>query len=146
MSFSESVRNIIKIFIHKPNGGVPPIRWYHLLSTWIFLLSVLQLPTFPLNILALSGCLEIFLNPHKEHWVKNLYIIFLHVAPFLWIRYDLSTKSFYFAAAVILAYLIFIWSINNDPFYIYHVLLEEDHKTLNQFTRDRFGFETKAPY
>ena len=122
---------------------VPPVRWYHLLSTWIFLLSVaypiLKLPTFPLNLVAFVGCLEIILNPHKKHWLKNLYIIFIHIAPFFWIPYDLSRTAFIFGACVIIAYLVFIWYIDENPIHVYKVLLDENHPHLHQFINDRFG-------
>ena len=122
---------------------VPPVRWYHLLSTWIFLLSttqpLLKLPTFPLNVMASVGCLEVILNPHKEHWLKNAYILFIHIAPFFWVPYDLSTRAFAFGAGVIVTYLLFIWSIGENPIHVYRVLLNENHPRLSQFTRDRFG-------
>jgi len=82
----------------------------------------------------------VILNPHKEHWLKNLYILFIHIAPFFWIPYDLSEWSFKVAAVVIVAYLVFIWFINENPFHVYSVLLDEDHKKFSEFTRDRFGF------
>jgi len=122
---------------------VPPVRWYHILSTWIFLLSVaypiLKLPTFPLNLLASVGCFEIILNPHKEHWVKNLYILFIHIAPFFWIPIDFSQKAFTFAAFLVMTYGIFIWSIGENPIHVYQVLLDENHPRLSQFLNDRFG-------
>jgi hypothetical protein len=123
---------------------VPPVRWYHLLSSWIFVLSclhpLLKIPTFPLNILASVGCFEVVLNPHKEHWLKNLYILFIHIAPFFWIPYDLSEWAFTVAVAVIAAYLALILFLKENPFHVYFVLLDEDHKTFAEFTRDRFGF------
>ena len=122
---------------------VPPIRWYYILSSWIFLLSclhpILKIPTFPLNILASVGCFEVILNPHKEHWLKNAYILFIHIAPFLWIPYDLSGRAFFIAASVIMIYLALIWLLKENPFHVYRVLLNEDHKTFAEFTRDRFG-------
>ena len=124
-------------------GKVPPVRWYHLLSTWIFLLSaaypILKIPTFPLNLLAFTGCLEIILNPHKEHWVKNVYILFIHIAPFFWIPRDLSMKAFGLGFYVIGAYLMFIASIGENPVHIYRVLLNENHTLLAQFLKDRFS-------
>jgi len=115
-----------------------PVRWYYLLSTWIFLLSCIPgLPTFPLNLLAAPGCFEFILNP-KGHWIKNAYIIFIHLAPFFWVPYDLSPRAFAFAAAVIAAYLIFMAIIGKSPLTAYSDLLKEDHKTLAQFLGDRF--------
>jgi hypothetical protein len=126
-----------------PVPKVPPVRWYHLLSTWIFLLSaaypLLKIPTFPLNLLAFTGCLEIILNPHKSHWVKNLYILFIHIAPFFWIPRDLSMKAFGIGICVIGAYLMFVASIGENPMHIYDVLLNEDHPRLSQFLQDRFS-------
>jgi len=124
---------------------VPPVRWYHLLSTWIFLLSlahpVSKLPTFPLNVLASVGCLEVILNPYNEHLLKNIYILFIHIAPFFWIPYDVSMGALQFGAAVIAAYLAFIVAVGENPFHIYQVLLKERHKTAQEFLRDRFGIK-----
>ena len=122
---------------------VPPVRWYYILSTWIFLLStlypVLQLPTFPLNVMASVGCLEIILNPYNDNLVKNLYILFIHIAPFFWIPVDLSVEALQFGAAVILAYLAFIFILGENPLHVYMVLLKENHETAAEFLRDRFG-------
>jgi len=119
-----------------------PVRWYHLLSTWIFLLACMQplhkLPMFPLILLAAPGCFEVILNP-QEHWLKNVYIIFIHTAPFFWVPYDLSQKAFAVAGAVIAAYLIFMAVISKNPLKSYSDLLREDHKTLAQFLGDRFN-------
>jgi len=118
-----------------------PVRWYHLLSTWIFLFAcfhpLLKVPAFPLILLAAPGCLEVILNP-KEHWLKNAYIIFIHLAPFAWIPYDLSPRAFMVAAAVIATYLVFMAVIGKNPLEAYSDLLKEDHKTLVQFLGDRF--------
>ncbi len=122
---------------------VPPVRWYYILSTWIFLLStlypLLQLPTFPLNVMASVGCFEIILNPYNEHLLKNLYILFIHIAPFFWIPVDLSVEAFQFGAAVIASYLLFIYALGENPFHVYRVLLKEQHHTAQEFLRDRFG-------
>ena len=122
---------------------VPPVRWFHLLSTWIFILSALYplhgISTFPLNILASVGCFEPILNPHKESMVKNIYIILLHILAFIWIPYEFSTRTLTFALCVIIAYLIFVECINENPFHIYAVLLDEDHPTAQEFLCDRFG-------
>jgi hypothetical protein len=122
---------------------MPPVRWYHLLSTWIFLLSalypVLKLPTFPLNVMASVGCLEVILNPYNEHVLKNIYILFIHIAPFFWIPYDVSTEAFQFGTAVIAAYLAFIFFIGENPLHVYMVLLAERHTSAKEFLADRFG-------
>ena len=122
---------------------VPPVRWYHLLSTWIFLLSalypVIRLPTFPLNVMASVGCLEVILNPYNENLVKNLYILFIHIAPFFWIPVDMSSEAFQFGAIVILSYLLFICTLGENPFHVYMVLLKEHHHTAKEFIKDRFG-------
>jgi hypothetical protein len=118
---------------------VPPVRWYYLLSTWIFLLSVAQLPTFPLNVMASVGCFEVILNPYNEHLLKNIYILFIHIAPFFWIPYDVSTGALQFSAVVIVAYLAFVVALGETPFHIYGVLLKERHQTAEEFLRDRFG-------
>jgi len=122
---------------------VPPVRWYYILSTWIFILSalfpVVHLPTFPLNLMASVGCFEIILNPYNENIVKNLYILFIHIAPFFWIPYDLSINAFQVGAAVILTYLLFIASLGENPIHVYMTLLKENHKTTAEFLNNRFG-------
>ena len=122
---------------------VPPVRWYYILSSWIFVASVLypfhRISTFPLELLALGGCLEIILNPHKESFIKNLYILFIHLAPFFWIPCELSYVTFGFAFALILSYFTFIYLIGEHPLHIYAVLLNEDHPTAPMFICDRFG-------
>ena len=123
---------------------VPPVRWYYILSTWIFLLSaiypIVRLPTFPLNVMASVGCFEIILNPYNENLLKNLYILFIHIAPFFWIPVDLSTEAFQFGALVILAYSVLVTSLGENPFHVYRVLLKEHHHTAAEFIKDRFGF------
>ena len=122
---------------------VPPVRWYMLLSTWIFILSViypfLKISTYPLNLMAAVGCLEVILNPYNKNMLKNIYILFIHIAPFFWIPYDISSRGIYFAAAVIILYLAFIWFIQENPLEIYSALLKEKHENVCEFTRDRFG-------
>ena len=122
---------------------VPPVRWYYILSTWIFLLSALypfiQLPTFPLNLMASVGCFEIILNPYNENLLKNLYILFIHIAPFFWIPVDFSTEAFQFGGLVISAYVALVLALGENPFHVYMVLLKEHHHTAAEFLRDRFG-------
>lgn len=117
-----------------------PVRWYELLSTWIFLLSaaypIVHFPTFPLNVLALVGCVECFFS--KEHYLKNIYILFIHIAPFFWIPYDFSAKALLFALVIMSMYLIFILSIQDTPVDIYTRLLKERHTTFSEFIEDRF--------
>ena len=123
---------------------VPPVRWYYILSTWIFILSTLYplhgISTYPLNLMALVGCFEIVLNPHRESAIKNAYILFIHLAPFLWIPRILSSQSLLFAAAVIGLYLILLVALDEDPIHVYTTLLDENHPTARAFLRDRFGF------
>jgi len=122
---------------------VPPIRWYYIFSTWIFLLSAAypfhKISTYPLNVIALVGCFEILLNPHKEHWFKNVYILALHILPFLWIPYSVSNISLQFAFTSFIAYIIFISILGENVIHIYTKLLDEKHKTLDSFLYDRFG-------
>ena len=122
---------------------VPPVRWYYLLSTWIFLLAavypILKLPIFPLICMASVGCFEVVLNPYNEATLKNLYILFIHIAPFFWIPYDLSIVAFQFSAAIISLYILFIFVIGENPIHVYRVLLKENHPTAQAFLRDRFG-------
>lgn len=122
---------------------VPPIRWYYIFSTWIFLLSAAyplhKISTYPLNVIALPGCFEILLNPHKGHWVKNVYILALHILPFLWIPYSVSNISLQFAFISVVIYLIFISILGENIIHIYSELLNENHPTLKSFLGDRFG-------
>jgi len=124
---------------------VPPIRWYYIFSTWIFLLSVAyplhSISTYPMNVLALSGCFEIILNPHKAHWSKNIYILALHILPFLWIPYSFSITSMYFAVGSGVTYLVFVGFLEEDPIHIYSELFKENHPTFHAFVADRFGME-----
>ena len=122
---------------------VPPVRWYYILSTWIFIASATypfhRISTFPLNLLASVGCLEVILNPHKESWVKNLYILALHIVPFFWIPRDLSKKTIEIAIVFVIVYLLFIVALKENVFHVYMTLLDEDHPTAAQFVCDRFG-------
>ena len=122
---------------------VPPVRWYFILSTWIFILSVLypihKISTFPLNCLALAALLVVLLNPFKESYVKNIYIAFVHIAPFLWIPYDFSYTTLVFSVCVILIYLLALYSIDENPYHIYIELLSEHHRDAKEFIKDRFG-------
>jgi len=120
-----------------------PIRWYLLVSTWIFILSVLyplhKISTFPLNVLALSGSIQVLFNPFKENLIKNIYILFIHLSPFLWIPYDFSSISLIFSMTVIIVYLIFILFMKTDPFSVYYKLFHENHISTKEFLNERFG-------
>lgn len=122
---------------------VPPVRWYHLLSAWILLLSILyplhKISTFPLNILALSGCYAVIADPFKEHPVKNIYIMLVHLAPFLWIPYDVSKGAIGFALIVIALYCVFMAAIDEQPVDVYRAVFSEHHTTINEFIEARFG-------
>ena len=132
---------LIQILKDKPFER--PVRWYLLLSTWIFILSVLyplhQISTFPLNLMALVGCIDVLSNPFKETCIKNIYILFIHLAPFLWIPYDLSYVPMAFALFVVIVYLVFILFQKTDPFSVYYKLNHEHHTGLEQFLEERFG-------
>ena len=131
----------MKILMDKPMKR--PVRWYLLLSTWIFILSVLyplhHISTFPLNLMALVGCFEALRYPFKESYIKNIYILFIHIAPFFWIPYDLSYVSITFALLVIIVYLIFILYLKTNPVSVYKKLLNEHHIGLEEFLDERFG-------
>lgn len=121
-----------------------PIRWYYLLSTWIFLLSALyplhRISTFPLNLMAVVGCYECLRHRFGEHWFKSLYILFIHLAPFLWIPYEISLETVLFALCVTLVYLVFIGSVTKkNPIEVYDILLKEKHENLHEFLADRFA-------
>jgi hypothetical protein len=123
-----------------------PIRFHYLLSSWIFVLSCLypfhKISTFPLNILASVGCFEVILNPYNEHWIKNAYILALHIAPFFWIPWIISETTLQFAAIVVIIYLLFTAAIQKSCFDIYSILLKERHKGVSEFIGDRFGLNT----
>ena len=125
--------------------SLKPVRWFCLLSTWIFILSCLypifKFPTYPLNLLALIGIYKCIYAPFNEHYLKNFYILFIHLAPFLWIPYDLSVNAFYFSAIVGTIYIIFIYLIDDNVIDIYTRLLEEEHTTLSEFIENRFGYK-----
>lgn len=91
--------------------------------------------------MATVGCVETLFNPYTENIVKNLYILFIHSAPFFWIPVDLSTEAFQFGAAVIFAYIALMVALGENPLHIYAVLLKERHRTAAEFLRDRFGLE-----
>ena len=89
--------------------------------------------------MALVGCYECLRSPFGEHWVKTLYILFIHLAPFLWIPYELSVKTLLFALCVILVYLVFIGGLlHKNPIDVYDILLKEKHEELHEFLADRF--------
>jgi hypothetical protein len=79
------------------------------------------------------------LNPHKENMLKNIYILFIHIAPFFWIPYSFSKRSLVFAAAVILLYFCLLFFLNENVFHVYTELLDEGHSTAELFICDRFG-------
>jgi hypothetical protein len=89
--------------------------------------------------MASVGCFEVILNPYNEHMLKNLYILFIHIAPFFWIPVDFSREALQFAAATIGVYLAFLFALGESPLHVYRVLLKERHTTVKEFLRDRFG-------
>ena len=91
--------------------------------------------------MASVGCFEIILNPYNENLVKNLYILFIHIAPFFWIPYDLSVNAIQVGVAVIIVYLLFIVSLGENPIHVYTILLKENHKTAAEFLKDRFALK-----
>jgi hypothetical protein len=82
------------------------------------------------------GCVR---YPFKEHPLKNFYILFIHLAPFLWIPYDFSPEAFGFAALVCVTYFIFIYAIQDNVIDIYTRLFNEEHTTFIKFLTVRFG-------
>ena len=120
---------------------VPPVRWFHLLSTWIFILSALypfhKISTFPLNILALVGITT--LKASESSW-KSLHIVLLHLLPFLWIPYVINKESIILFFGVIIGYFIFMNYLQEDPIDVYRVLQDEEHKTYREYVVARFGF------
>jgi hypothetical protein len=119
---------------------VPPVRWYHLLSAWIFIISVLyplhKISTFPLNLLALVGITTL---KASESFIKGLHIIIIHLIPFLWIPYIINTESIILFFGTIFAYLALIVFLRENPFQIYTVLQGENHKTYKEYIESRFG-------
>lgn len=120
---------------------VPPVRWYHFLSAWMFILSALyplhRISTFPLVLLSTVGCVEVFRSHVFE---KNLIILALHLSPFLWIPYQLSVSTFTFTLAIIILYLVFIQSLGETPYNIYMTTLSEKHKNIREYLCERIGY------
>ena len=121
-----------------------PVRWFHLFSTWIFIASVLYpihgISTFPLNVLALVGIVQVLRGWGNEHWVKELYIIALHLLPFLWIPYDFSLPTLKACFAFGFVYLIFLACLQTNCVTVYWNLLQEKHTKLEDFLKVRFGW------
>ncbi len=119
---------------------VPPVRWYHFLSVWMFILSVLyplhRISTYPLLLLSTVGCIEAFRDNIFE---KKLIVLALHLLPFLWIPYELSTTTFAFTFTIIILYLVFIQALGETPYNIYKTSLSEKHKTIQEFIYERIG-------
>ena len=119
---------------------VPPVRWYHFLSAWMFILSALyplhRISTYPLVLLSTVGCIEVFRN---TIFLKSLIILALHLSPFLWIPYELSTTTFAFTLTIIILYLVFIQSLGETPYNIYMTTLSEKHKNIQEFIYERIG-------
>ena len=119
---------------------VPPVRWFHLLSAWIFILSVLypfhKISTFPLNLLALVGITT--LKASESFW-KSLHIVLIHLLPFLWIPYVINKESITLFFGAIFCYLIFINYLQEDPIHIYSVLDKENHTTYREYLEVRLG-------
>ena len=121
----------------------PPVRWYMLLSSWIFIISllypILKISTYPLNLIALVGCFEVILNPFNTNAIKNIYILFIHIAPFSWIPYDFSPATMYLTISTIVIYLLAMLALQKNPIDTYQDLLVEKHTTVFEFTCDRFA-------
>jgi hypothetical protein len=119
---------------------VPPVRWFHLLSSWIFITSLLypliKISTFPLNLLALVG---IFTLKASESLEKGLHILIIHLIPFLWIPYVINKESIILFFGIIVGYLTLMHCIHEDPIDVYTVLQKEEHKTYREFLNARFG-------
>ena len=119
---------------------VPPIRWFHLLSVWIFIVSVLypfhKISSFPLNLLALVGITT--LKASESFW-KSLHIVLIHLLPFLWIPYVINKESIILFFGTIIGYLILMNCLQEDPVDIYRVLQEEEHTTYREYVVARFG-------
>ena len=119
---------------------MPPVRWFHLLSTWIFIVSALYpfhgISTLPLNLIALVGVTTL---KASESFMKSLHIIIVHLAPFLWISYAINKESILLFLGVILVYLILMAFLRENPFHIYTILEKEEHKTYREYLECRFG-------
>jgi len=119
---------------------VPPVRWFHLLSVWIFVASALypfhKISTFPLNLVALIGITTLKMS---ESFWKSLHIVLIHLLPFLWIPYVINKESIKLFFGVIVCYFIFMSYLQEDPIDVYRVLQEEEHKTYREYLEARFG-------
>jgi hypothetical protein len=118
-----------------------PIRWYHLFSSWIFLLSsaypLHRISTLPLNLLALPGTLSAILRPCPLS--KRIYNIVLHCAPFIWIPYTVSLQSLLLSFAYAFLYIKYMNYIQVNPIDVYITLFKENHTSVYEFLQDRFG-------
>ena len=122
----------------------PPVRWFHLLSYWILILSCLHpflhIPTYPLNCLAAVGCYKFIRDPFAHSLLYNVVIILgVHLAPFAWIPYDVSEHALRVACAVIVAYFFFIHVVMRRTVReIYETVLYHEHFTTEwQYVRAR---------
>ena len=121
------------------------VPFYWLLSYWILALSllypVLHVNTFPLNVLALAGVLEFVAKPFEQNLTVAVLILAVHLAPFLWIPYDLSPATVAFGLQFSLMY-VFVMEFVLDKSVVdvyLSVLREKSHSSLVRFLAVR-GF------
>ena len=111
----------------------------YLFSTWIFIASALYplhgISTFPLNLLALLGLYE---TDFSDSLFKNMYNLFLHLGPFLWIPFSFSDESLLFSVLMLLAYLLTLSALQINCYHVYDELVQQKHKTAEEFITARF--------
>ena len=119
------------------------VRWYYMLSPWIFLLSATVVvhgqPTYPLQLLALVGCLYSILTPWPQPFWKHVIIQAIHLLPFLWLSHVINEKAITFGLLVIIAWLLFMIVIGKNPIAVYRQFIEERHTTTYAFVKEQLN-------
>jgi hypothetical protein len=119
------------------------VRWYYMLSPWIFLLSATVLvhgqPMYPLQLLALIGCAYSVLTPWPQPLLKHVLIQALHLLPFLWLSPILNEKGITFGLLVIIVWLLFMIVIGKNPIAVYRRFIEERHATTYDFVKEQLN-------
>ena len=125
------------------------VRAWYLLSNYIFVLSVLyplvQVPTFPLNVLATVACIGGFCfakSVHQYGALQKLAFVVVHMAPFLWVPYDVSEKALCVAAGVVSLYFVCVHVfLGKTVLEVYTQLCREKSqkvRTVSQYLAQRY--------
>lgn len=119
------------------------VRWYYMLSAWIFLLSATVVvhgqPMYPLQLLALIGCVYSVLAPWPQPLLKHVLIQALHLLPFLWLPQIINEKGITFGLLVIIVWLLFMIVIGKNPIDVYRQFIDERHTTTYAFVQEQLN-------